>query len=428
LPIAVADVVADRDHDAPVLALDHVVPVPADLELGRARQVAHRRRHPGARHLCPPEQAQLERLRTLLLGLEQARVLDRHRRLTGQLLRDLELLLAVGLGTRGGQHDENAERAATERERSGDQSARLEPGREHVALVPEPELVPRLLGDRLEEPRARLVEDPATEARCVAPPPDEPSQHLVLDAARGDRSHLDDAVGLDQLDERDVAELGDAGVRELAGAAADVQTPLERSGGGGEEPRPPEPALGLVAVATLLFLLLEKNRLAGDLPGLLEQLDEDRDLGAQDDGIEGLDDVVDGAGLVAAEDVLGRGREAGQEDDRDRPVLLLPADRRRRLEAVHARHLHVEQDDRELFRLQAADRLLARGSGNHPRAERLEEQLERTQAVGVVVDDQNARRAVGDVPTAVGLHGEHDRRVALGTASWKSIPCRCLAN
>ena len=53
------------------------------------------------------------------------------------------------------------------------------------------------------------------------------------------------------------------------------------------------------------------------LPVLPVQLDEDRDLGAQHPRVERLGDVVDGAGRVPAEGVLGPAVDRGQEDDRD---------------------------------------------------------------------------------------------------------------
>ena len=88
--------------------------------------------------------------------------------------------------------------------------------------------------------------------------------------------------------------------------------------------------------------------LLADLPVLLPQLDEDRDLRAQDLRVERLEDVVDRADLVAAEDVLLLLRERRQEDDRDRARPLALLDHLGRLEPVHARHLDVEQDDREV--------------------------------------------------------------------------------
>ena len=65
-------------------------------------------------------------------------------------------------------------------------------------------------------------------------------------------------------------------------------------------------------------------------------------------GIEGLHQVVDGAHVVAAEDVLCVLGDRGQEEDRDRARPLAVLDQLGGLEAVEPRHLDVEQDRREL--------------------------------------------------------------------------------
>ena len=57
-------------------------------------------------------------------------------------------------------------------------------------------------------------------------------------------------------------------------------------------------------------------RLPRDGLGLPEQLDEDVDLGAKDLRLVRLEDVVDGAELVAAEDVRLVAAQRGEEDDR----------------------------------------------------------------------------------------------------------------
>ena len=64
--------------------------------------------------------------------------------------------------------------------------------------------------------------------------------------------------------------------------------------------------VALLALAAELgqLLLLQQFRLLPELPRLLVQLDEDGDLGAQHVWVERLEDVVDRACRVAAEDVL----------------------------------------------------------------------------------------------------------------------------
>src|ERR687888_156390 len=122
---------------------------------------------------------------------------------------------------------------------------------------------------------------------------------------------------------------------------------------------------------------------ARELLPLLVQLDEDGDLRAEDLRVEGLEDVVDRAGLVAAEDLPAVLADRRQEEDRDVPRALPLLDQLGGLEAVEARHLDVEEDDRELLL--------------EPVAERLEDRLEREQVLGAVVDEEDRAH---ETPTA----------------------------
>ena len=98
-------------------------------------------------------------------------------------------------------------------------------------------------------------------------------------------------------------------------------------------------------------LLAEQLGLQPQLLGLLPQLDEDRDLRAQHLRLERLEEVVDRAGRVAAEDVALFLRDRREEDDRDvaRPLALL--DQLGGLEPVELRHLDVEHHDIHRLRL-----------------------------------------------------------------------------
>ena len=148
------------------------------------------------------------------------------------------------------------------------------------------------------------------------------------------------------------------------------------------------------APVALLALGLERGELlpaqglvaARELLPLLVQLDEDGHLGAQDRRVERLEDVVDGARLVAAEDVLRLLADRRQEEDRDVPRALAPLDQLGGLEAVEARHLHIEEDHGELVLEQVAEGLVSRRRGDKPVAERLEDRLEREQVLRAVVD------------------------------------------
>ena len=120
-------------------------------------------------------------------------------------------------------------------------------------------------------------------------------------------------------------------------------------------------AVALLALSAELreLLLLQLLRLLPELFGLLVQLDEHGNLGAEHLGTEGLEDVVDGPCRVTAEDVLVVFGDRSDEDDRDVLRALAPFDQRRRLEAVEHGHLDVEQDDRDVVLQQLAERLLA---------------------------------------------------------------------
>src|SRR5581483_12032221 len=111
--------------------------------------------------------------------------------------------------------------APAERERRGDHRGQVQPGGEDVALVAEPDVLPRVRRHRVDQAGAGRVEDPRSETGDVVARADELRQQVVLDGG-GDGRDLDDAVGLHQLDDRDVSELGDARVGELAGPALDV--------------------------------------------------------------------------------------------------------------------------------------------------------------------------------------------------------------
>src|SRR4029079_262621 len=144
-----------------------------------------------------------------------------------------------------------------------------------------------------------------------------------------------------------------------------------------------ELAVALLAAATRRGQLRspQQLRLAPQLLGLLMQVDEDGDLRAQQLGVERLEDVVDRAARVAAEDVLRVLADGGEKDDGDvlRPLALL--DERCGLEAVQLRHLHVQEDEREVVLEKSRERLLARGGLYEIAAERLEHGLEGEQVL-----------------------------------------------
>ena len=123
----------------------------------------------------------------------------------------------------------------------------------------------------------------------------------------------------------------------LTNVGCPVQLDAEDAFGGGLENQ----LVLLAEPRQLVRLLLERLALA-------EQLHEDVDLGAEDVRVERLEDVVDGAELVAAEDIRLAARQRGEEDDRRVAGAVALADQAGGLEAVEVGHLHVEQHDREV--------------------------------------------------------------------------------
>ena len=151
----------------------------------------------------------------------------------------------------------------------------------------------------------------------------------------------------------------------------------------------PQP-LGIGAQIGVEQLLL-LGRLALDLLGHQEQVDEHRDLGAQHDRLDRLEHVIDRAHRIAAHQMLFLLVDRGEEDDRDALGLLAAADDLGGLVAVHAGHVDVEQDHRELALEEVAQRLVAR-RGDLDLGEVLEHGADGEQVVVVVVDDQHPRR------------------------------------
>ena len=119
------------------------------------------------------------------------------------------------------------------------------------------------------------------------------------------------------------------------------------------------------------------------------QLDEYLHLRPQDLGLERLEHVVHRANRISSKDVLGFLVDRGEENDRDVPRALARIDESRRLETVQVRHLHVEQDHRELALEQAAQCVLTRRRAHEMLSQRLEDRLEGEQVLRPVVDDQD---------------------------------------
>lgn len=79
-------------------------------------------------------------------------------------------------------------------------------------------------------------------------------------------------------------------------------------------------------------------------PGFVVQLYEYRNLGTQDFGNDGRENIIHCALGVPMQHIQLSPGIGGDEDDRRRFRLLAAANQRRCLEAVHVRHLHIHQD------------------------------------------------------------------------------------
>jgi hypothetical protein len=135
-----------------------------------------------------------------------------------------------------------------------------------------------------------------------------------------------------------------------------------------------------------LLARLERGRLS-------VQVDEHGDLGAEDHRVVRLEDVVDGAGSVAAEDMVSFLADGRDEDDRDAPGAFPLPDQLGGLEAVHVGHLHVQEDQRELLVEEMPQSLLARPCHDEVQVERGQHSLERDEVLALVIDEQDARPA-----------------------------------
>ena len=155
---------------------------------------------------------------------------------------------------------------------------------------------------------------------------------------------------------------------------------------------------------------LEDGGLRLDLGRLLEELDEHHDLRAEDFGLDRRENVVDRSDLIPPR----RMRVVGiRRDEDDRGVLgaLALPDERRGLEAVHRRHVDVEQHH-GVFVLENEPESLAAGGGRVDVLAELGEQRRKGQQLRRVVVDRE------QVDPVLGLHGSaHFRSVHVsGTA------------
>ena len=132
----------------------------------------------------------------------------------------------------------------------------------------------------------------------------------------------------------------------------------------------------------------QRVRLPAHLGGGAIELDEHGDLRAQHVGNDGRGDVVDRAQRVAAR-LVDLVAVRGDEND-GRMLRAWPlTDEPRRLEAVHDRHVDVEENGSEVAGQQTAQRIAAGADADDVRPELGEHRLQRRELVRVVVDDED---------------------------------------
>ncbi len=125
------------------------------------------------------------------------------------------------------------------------------------------------------------------------------------------------------------------------------------------------------------------------LAALAVQLDQHRDLAAQDLRHHRDGNVVDRADLVALEAVELADVHAGDEDDRCLLEARVIVNQPRRLEAVHVRHAHIQQHDGELRPHELLERFDAGAGPDEVLPELAQHRLVGEQPSRLVVDQQD---------------------------------------
>ncbi len=144
-----------------------------------------------------------------------------------------------------------------------------------------------------------------------------------------------------------------------------------------------------------LARLFQRQYLAPHRFALFPQRHEHLDLAAHGARIERLVQHIDRAGLVALERVVEFLAGGGDEDDRDLPGFLGAAHQFGQLEAVHARHLHVEKGHGKVVLEQQRQRLFT-GAGLEDLAARAPDHgVQGLQVFRQIVDDQQFGRLLG---------------------------------
>ncbi len=144
----------------------------------------------------------------------------------------------------------------------------------------------------------------------------------------------------------------------------------------------------------LAAALLQRLELTGQALAAAVQVDEHADLAAHRMGIQRFVHEVHRTALVALEGVVELTASGADEDDGDLLGTLGAAHQLGQLEAVHARHLHIENGQGELMSQQQLQRLLGRFGLVHPDARRLQQRIQSQQVLRQVIDDEQVHLVV----------------------------------
>ncbi len=152
---------------------------------------------------------------------------------------------------------------------------------------------------------------------------------------------------------------------------------------------------------------LEVFGLAGALHLFQMQLDQDGDLGPQDEGVDRFEHHVHRARRIGLEEVGLVAEHRRQEDDRRIARPAVRADEARRLIAVHPRHVQVQENDRELLGQKLPQRILARAGDDQLVAKFLQRMDGGIGVALIVIDDEDlcSRPHVALLPRRRGLPG-----------------------
>lgn len=135
--------------------------------------------------------------------------------------------------------------------------------------------------------------------------------------------------------------------------------------------------------------------LRDDLPPLVVEVEEHIGLGPQDIGLDRLLDEIDRSGFIATEAPRDARSAGGNKDDRDVTRPVVRAHDLGKFEAIHARHLDVEECEGIVMDQHELERFFAAFGGVEVEPVALEKRSQRKQVFFEIIDQQEPDRVVG---------------------------------